>query len=138
LVVNAVQAMPNGGVLSISLHQETPQVLGMPAVRLTVCDSGIGIDPTHRSRIFDPFFTTKEEGTGLGLAIVHSIVEAHQGRIDVESTLGQGTSCSIILPHPSIGGDPNEAPVRAQSESESGEAHPVEHEGVLAEEWSHE
>lgn len=138
LVVNAVQAMPNGGVLSVSLHQETPQTLGMPAVRLTVCDSGIGIDPAHRSRIFDPFFTTKDEGTGLGLAIVHSIVEAHQGRIDVESTVGQGTCCSIILPHPSIGVDSNEGQVRARKESESGDAHPVEYEVVLAEECSHE
>jgi signal transduction histidine kinase len=138
LVVNAVQAMPNGGVLAIRLAQEPPQTLGMPAVRLTVRDSGMGIDPAHRSRIFDPFFTTKEEGTGLGLAIVHSIVEAHQGRIDVESTVGQGTSCSIILPYPSRGGDPNEVRVRPRSEPESDDALPIEHEAVLAEEWSHE
>jgi signal transduction histidine kinase len=138
LVVNAVQAMPNGGVLAIRLAQEPPQTLGMPAVRLTVRDSGMGIDPAHRSRIFDPFFTTKQEGTGLGLAIVHSIVEAHQGRIDVESTVGQGTSCSIILPYPSRGGDPNEVRVRPRSEPESDDALPIEHEAVLAEEWSHE
>ncbi|MDF0672829.1 MAG: ATP-binding protein [Nitrospira sp.] len=130
LIVNAVQAMPNGGVLAISLSQEPPQTLGTSAVRLTVRDSGIGIDPAHRSRIFDPFFTTKEEGTGLGLAIVHSIVEAHQGRIDVESRVGQGTACSIILPHPSIGGDPHEAQVRTRSEPESSDALSVEH-GVM-------
>jgi signal transduction histidine kinase len=105
LVVNAVQAMPNGGELGISLSREPLQTLGSPAVRLTVRDSGIGIDPAHRSRLFDPFFTTKDEGTGLGLAIVHSIVDAHHGRIDVESTVGQGTACSIILPHPSVVGD---------------------------------
>ncbi|MBX3347150.1 MAG: PAS domain S-box protein [Nitrospira sp.] len=105
LVVNAVQAMPNGGELGISLSQEPLQTLGSPAVRLTVRDSGMGIDPAHRSRLFDPFFTTKDEGTGLGLAIVHSIVDAHHGRIDVESTVGQGTACSIILPHPSVAGD---------------------------------
>jgi signal transduction histidine kinase len=138
LVVNAVQAMPNGGVLAISLSQEPPQALGIPAVRLTVRDSGIGIEPAHRSRIFDPFFTTKDEGTGLGLAIVYSIVDAHQGRIDVESTIGQGTSCSIILPHPSRGGDQHEVQARTQNRSESGEVHPVEHAMVLAEEWSHE
>ncbi|MBX3325679.1 MAG: ATP-binding protein [Nitrospira sp.] len=105
LVVNAVQAMPNGGELAISLCREPLQTLGRSAVRLTVRDSGVGIDPAHRSRLFDPFFTTKDEGTGLGLAIVHSIVEAHHGRIDVESTVGQGTACSIILPHPSVTGD---------------------------------
>ncbi len=138
LVVNAVQAMPNGGVLAISLSQEPPQALGMPAVRLIVRDSGMGIDPAHRSRIFDPFFTTKDEGTGLGLAIVHSIVEAHQGRIDVESTVGQGTSCSIILPHPSRGRAPNEVQAGTRSRPESSAAHPVEHEVVLAEEWSYE
>ncbi len=105
LVVNAVQAMPNGGELGISLSREPLQTLGSSAVRLTVRDSGMGIDPAHRSRLFDPFFTTKDEGTGLGLAIVHSIVDAHHGRIDVESTVGQGTACSIILPHPSAAGD---------------------------------
>jgi signal transduction histidine kinase len=138
LIVNAVQAMPHGGVLTISLSQEPRQALGMPAVRLTVRDSGMGIDPAHRSRIFDPFFTTKDEGTGLGLAIVYSIVEAHQGRIDVESTVEQGTACSIILPHPSSGGDPNEAQGGTRSESDSGAALPIEHEAVIAEEWSHE
>jgi len=129
LIVNAVQAMPNGGVLAVGLYPEPLTTLGMPAVRLTVRDSGIGIDPTHRSRIFDPFFTTKDEGTGLGLAIVYSIVEAHQGRIDVESTVGQGTSCSILLPYPAMGRDPNEEPVRARNESES-EVQSVEQEAV--------
>ncbi|MBX3308222.1 MAG: PAS domain S-box protein [Nitrospira sp.] len=105
LIVNAVQAMPNGGELGISLSREPLQTLGSSAVRLTVRDSGMGIDPAHRSCLFDPFFTTKDEGTGLGLAIVHSIVDAHHGRIDVESTVGQGTACSIILPHPSVAGD---------------------------------
>lgn len=138
LVVNAAQAMPNGGALAISLSQEPPQTLGVPAVRLTVQDSGMGIDPANRSRIFDPFFTTKDEGTGLGLAIVYSIVDAHQGRIDVDSTVGQGTACSIILPHPSIGGSLNDVQVLTRSEPESGDALPVEHEVVLAEEWSHE
>lgn len=101
LIVNAVQAMPTGGILTISLKAEQGQTLGTPAIRLTISDSGIGIEPAHRSRIFDPFFSTKDEGTGLGLAIVYAIVEAHQGRIDVESIVGQGTSFAILLPHPS-------------------------------------
>lgn len=100
LIVNAVQAMPAGGVLTIRLTADRMRAPGAPLVRLTVSDTGAGIDPAHRSRLFDPFFTTKEEGTGLGLAIVHSIVEAHQGRIDVETIAGQGASFSIVLPHP--------------------------------------
>jgi len=100
LIVNAVQAMPAGGVLTITLRPDNDQALGAPALRITVTDSGTGIDPTHRSRMFDPFFTTKEEGTGLGLAIVHAIIEAHHGRIDVESAVGRGTSMTLILPHP--------------------------------------
>jgi len=111
LIVNAVQAMPSGGVLTISLRRDTDRSLGVPAVRITVADSGAGIDPAHRSRIFDPFFTTKDDGSGLGLAIVHAIVEAHRGRIDVDSTVGQGTSITIILPHPD---ETRAAPVTAQ------------------------
>jgi two-component system sensor histidine kinase FlrB len=136
LIVNAVQSMPAGGVLTISLTADRMRTLGAPVVRLTVSDSGAGIDPSHRSRLFDPFFTTKAEGTGLGLAIVHSIVEAHQGRIDVENIAGQGASFSIVLPHPPMPfpmtGDralTYEEPDRA--ESESGDA-------VLAEEGAHE
>ncbi len=100
LIVNAAQAMPQGGVLTISLKADGQDVLGMPAVRLTVADTGTGIDPSHQFRIFDPFFTTKEDGTGLGLAIVHAIVEAHHGRIDVESSPETGTCFTIVLPHP--------------------------------------
>jgi signal transduction histidine kinase len=100
LIVNAVQAMPAGGVLTIGLERDAARTLGGPAVRLTVRDSGTGIDPAHRSRLFDPFFTTKEDGTGLGLAIVYAMVEAHHGRIDVESTVGQGASFEIVLPYP--------------------------------------
>jgi signal transduction histidine kinase len=111
LIVNAVQAMPSGGVLTIGVRRDTESVLGVPAVRITVADSGIGIDPAHRSRIFDPFFTTKDDGTGLGLAIVHAIVDAHRGRIDVDSTVGQGTSITIVLPHP---GETRPAPVASQ------------------------
>jgi signal transduction histidine kinase len=138
LVVNAVQAMPQGGVLAVGLYPEPPTTLGVPAVRLTVRDSGIGIDPTHRSRIFDPFFTTKDEGTGLGLAIVYSIVEAHQGRIDVESTVGQGTSCSILLPQPVMSGDLHGEPVRVQNESEPSDARSVKQGAVVVKESSYE
>jgi signal transduction histidine kinase len=102
LIVNAVQAMPQGGTLTIGLKDDETKSLGGPAVRLTISDSGVGIDPSIRSRLFDPFFTTRAEGTGLGLAIVHSIVEAHQGRVEVESIVGQGATFTVVLPHPSV------------------------------------
>jgi signal transduction histidine kinase len=138
LIVNAVQAMPNGGTLTIILETVSPDLLGVPAVRLTVSDSGVGIDPVHRSRIFDPFFTTKDEGTGLGLAIVYSIIEAHQGRIDVESTQGRGTSCALVLPHPiaALGQEQTRGSATGLGAAPLGAC--PEHELVLAEEWSHE
>ncbi len=138
LVVNAVQAMPDGGFLAISLQKEPAQTLGIPSVRLTVQDSGVGIDPDHRSRVFDPFFTTKDEGTGLGLAIVYSIVDAHQGRIDVHSTIGQGTTFTIILPHPPMVSVSDEIPVAEAKEGESEEDEPMNCELALAEEWLHD
>lgn len=99
LILNAIQAMSAGGILTLKLVATDDQSLGVPSICLTITDNGPGIDPVHRSRIFDPFFTTKDEGTGLGLAIVHAIVDAHRGRIDVESRLGEGTTFTILLPH---------------------------------------
>ncbi len=98
LILNAIQAMPDGGTLMISASYERDQKAGPATVRLAVSDTGLGIDPAHRSRLFDPFFTTKEEGTGLGLAIADSIVEAHGGRLEVESPQEQGTTFTILLP----------------------------------------
>ncbi len=98
LILNAIQAMPDGGVLTVAVHRDRERLASVSGVRITISDTGCGIAPEHRSRIFDPFFTTKEEGTGLGLAIVHAIVEAHRGRIDVESAIGRGTTFILILP----------------------------------------
>lgn len=100
LILNAIQAMPAGGVLTLKLEATADLSLGTPAICFTIADNGPGIDPAHLSRIFDPFFTTKDEGTGLGLAIVHAIVDAHHGRIDVDSHRGTGTTFTILLPHP--------------------------------------
>ena len=138
LVVNAMQAMPHGGILTIGLHAESQETLGVPAIRLTISDTGVGIEPTHRSRIFDPFFTTKEEGTGLGLAIVYSLIEAHQGRIDVDSAVGKGTTCTIILPAPSPVSASEHAPRSTDTGCETVAADGTEHELVLTEDWSHE
>lgn len=98
LVLNAAQAMPHGGRLTIAVTVAPASVSDQPAVHLTVSDTGTGIPLELQSRIFDPFFTTKDHGTGLGLAIVHALVEAHGGRIDAESRSGQGTSFVITLP----------------------------------------
>ncbi|MGH7181753.1 MAG: two-component system sensor histidine kinase NtrB [Nitrospiraceae bacterium] len=98
LILNSIHAMPGSGTLTLSASVTEEQVPGGSALRLSVSDTGVGIPAAQRSRIFDPFFTTRDEGTGLGLAIVHAIVEAHQGRIDVESSEGKGTTCTIVLP----------------------------------------
>ncbi|MDF7798562.1 ATP-binding protein [Pontiellaceae bacterium B1224] len=94
LAVNAIQAMPDGGELSISTMRDGEWL------RLTVTDTGFGIDPDVLPRIFDPFFTTKDidEGTGLGLSVVHGIIAGHEGTIALESTLGQGTRATVRLP----------------------------------------
>lgn len=91
---NAVQAMGGKGEISISTH-EVPEGLA-----LAVKDTGKGIPEEHLGRIFDPFFTSKDvgQGTGLGLAVSHTIVERHNGRIDVDSELGRGTTFTVTLP----------------------------------------
>ena len=94
LVVNAVQAMPDGGTLTIRTRRESG------AVALIVEDTGVGMEPEVRSQIFVPFFTTKDvgQGTGLGLSVVHGIVSAHGGTIMVESAPRRGSRFEIRLP----------------------------------------
>lgn len=96
--VNGAQAMTSGGTLTISAVRETDATDESATLRISVSDTGPGIDPTHISRVFDPFFTTRDEGTGLGLAIVHAIVEAHRGRIEIDSRPGHGSTFTIVLP----------------------------------------
>jgi PAS domain S-box-containing protein len=108
LFVNAVEAMPMGGELSIRTRNvpanEVPNTLShavpLDYISLAVSDTGIGMDPQTLMRIFDPFFTTKEmgRGTGLGLASVHGIVQNHNGFIDVVSEEGTGTTFRVLFP----------------------------------------
>ncbi len=109
LAVNARDAMPRGGSLSIHVSTLTlseedtrkhAEVAPGRYVRLTMADTGCGIPAEHLSRIFDPFFTTKEigKGTGLGLATVYGIVKQHRGCIEVDSAPGRGTTFNIFIP----------------------------------------
>ncbi len=101
LVINARQAMPRGGRINLRLHYDSEAKL----VELSIRDHGCGIPPEILPHIFEPFFTTKRGpdasgrgGTGLGLALCRQIVEAHEGRIRVESTPGVGTTFTVKLP----------------------------------------
>ena len=112
LAVNAVQAMPGGGVLSITARncsqEEGSQVLERRThgISIAVSDTGVGIPPENLARIFDPFFTTKPNGTGLGLATSYSVVRKHGGILRVESVPGEGTTFHILLPAvPAAAGD---------------------------------
>jgi two-component system, NtrC family, sensor kinase len=95
IVENAINAMPAGGKLEVSLG-----TVDGAALRLRVADTGKGIPASIRERIFDPFFTTKGQAgqVGLGLSVSHSIVEAHHGRIVVESEEGMGAAVTVLLP----------------------------------------
>jgi signal transduction histidine kinase len=94
LVVNAIQAMPNGGKLTISTDNSVDYVY------LIVEDTGIGMSEEIRKKIFLPFFSTKSinEGTGLGLTVCYGIISSHNGTINVESTLGKGSRFEIKIP----------------------------------------
>ncbi len=95
LVLNAVQAMPESGTLRVAAARE-----GAQHIRLTVADTGHGIPPDVLPKIFEPFVTTKArgKGTGLGLTVVLGIVQEHGGSITVDSTPGQGTTFTLLLP----------------------------------------
>ncbi len=103
LVLNGVQAMPEGGRIRISANNLTkaPAHTGLepgPAIRLEITDSGCGIPPNIANSIFDPYFTTRPNGSGLGLSICHTIVQNHNWHISFESTADKGTTFTIYLP----------------------------------------
>jgi signal transduction histidine kinase len=101
LLINARQAMPQGGQVRLGLALDASGRLA----ELSVADTGVGIAPADLGRIFEPFYSTKtapddsgQGGTGLGLAVCRDIIEAHHGRLRAESRLGQGSTFTIILP----------------------------------------
>jgi len=98
LVLNAVQAMPEGGTVTISAENAESTKAGKRYVKISVADTGAGISEEHLQRIFDPYFTTKHKGSGLGLATCYSIIMKHGGKIRATSTLGKGSTFNISLP----------------------------------------
>jgi K+-sensing histidine kinase KdpD len=104
LMINAEQAMPDGGTVFVRVEGVT-----LPAdnsfaldsgeyVKISIRDQGVGIQSEYLKKIFDPYFSTKQKGSGLGLAVAYSIVTKHDGQLTVESSLGQGTTFTIFLP----------------------------------------
>ncbi len=98
LVLNAIEAMPNGGVLEVRSSVELAPETRAEFFQLVIRDTGPGIRKEQRGYLFDPFFTTKEGGTGLGLSIAYSIVQKHNGSIEVEEGAGKGASFVLSLP----------------------------------------
>jgi CheY-like chemotaxis protein len=104
LVINAMQAMPEGGKLIVSVKnvvlgaREVPALTEGCYVRIMIRDTGMGIPPEHLSKVFDPYFTTKQSESGLGLSTVFAIVKNHNGHITVDSARSEGTSFIIYLP----------------------------------------
>ena len=106
LVINAVQAMPEGGIVTITAantvqlasNGERAPLRPGRHVFIAVTDTGVGVAPENLVKIFDPYFTTKKQGSGLGLATVYSIIKKHQGHIEVESSPGKGTTFRLWLP----------------------------------------
>ncbi len=120
LIINAVQAMPGGGTISIQATNaslnDNSNPHGIPAgeyVRFVFADEGCGIPAENLANIFDPYFTTKSSGNGLGLASVQSIISKHRGHISVSSTVGKGTAFTILLPASIKSSSSGEAPYPA-------------------------
>jgi two-component system sensor histidine kinase PilS (NtrC family) len=96
LTINAVQSMPDGGILTVKCNE-----IDMKAgsyITIQISDTGCGIENESIQKIFTPFYTTKERGTGLGLAIVNRITESHDGKLSIKSTVGKGSCFTILLP----------------------------------------
>jgi signal transduction histidine kinase len=109
LVMNAVQAMPDGGALrifarsaqgpgKILISDPRSPITDPGFIEISVSDTGEGLNPENMKKLFQPLFTTKAKGIGLGLVVCKNLVEANGGRIEVESELGKGTTFTVVLP----------------------------------------
>ena len=100
VVINAIQAMTEGGRLTVetNIYRKKGAPVKDECIMVTISDTGVGISNAHKDRIFDPFFTTHSDGTGLGLSITHSIIKEHNGSIRVDSDQGKGAKFTILLP----------------------------------------
>ena len=96
IMLNAIEAMPKGGVLNIKVDQTDEMI------RLEIADTGPGIDEEQVKKIFEPFYTTKAQGLGLGMPYARKIIEQHGGTISLSSQLGKGTTISIVIPHKEV------------------------------------
>ena len=127
LTTNALQAMPNGGHLTVRMSNvvlRTNEVPGLEAgnyLRFSVEDNGVGIEAENLEKIFDPYFTTKQSGSGLGLAMVHSILRRHGGHISVVSRKDAGTFFTVHLPASDTNAAPQ--PLPPESDPQSGVCH---------------
>jgi two-component system sensor histidine kinase HydH len=92
LVLNAIQAMPGGGTMTVVSARNDS------GIEVNIVDTGTGISPENLKKLFSPFFTTKQDGTGLGLAITFRIIQNHHGTIDVDSVPGKGTTFTVRIP----------------------------------------
>jgi two-component system NtrC family sensor kinase len=102
IILNAIQAMPQGGKLTIRTSKADGVIIDdsrKDMLRIDISDTGVGIPKENLNKLFNPFFTTKEKGkgVGLGLSVVHGIIGKHNGKIDVESEIGRGTTFTIYL-----------------------------------------
>jgi len=124
LIINADQAMPDGGTISIRLRNlrvrraEVPSLRSGEYVCIEVRDEGTGIPPENLKQIFDPYFTTKESGNGLGLASSYSIVKSHKGTITADSSVGHGSVFRVYLPKST---KPKQAPPKPKADEEKKE-----------------
>ena len=143
LAVNAEDAMRDGGTLTISMDEvegRPQEALGggeavPPSVRITIADTGAGMDEATLARLFDPFFTTKDlgKGTGLGLSTVYGLIGQSRGMINVDSAVGHGTIFTILLPKVALGSSKRPPPMDEPTESGVGVVLMVEDEPSVRE-----
>jgi signal transduction histidine kinase len=98
LIANAIEAMPAGGVIGISVRRASAEGMGADSLRIGIADNGVGIVAKDLPHVAEPFYTSKSEHVGIGLAIASQVISEHGGTLNIESQYGKGTSVEVILP----------------------------------------